>query len=316
MKNLSNKALLVGGNGFLGYSVLKELSRHEIRVRSIDQAMPEKNYAINGVEYLSGDVYDRNVFIKALEDVDIVYYFISTTFPNTSDTNLQNEIEKSLKTLDYILDTMAKYNVRQFVYPSSGGAIYGDKNDQSAVETDVLAPKTAYGVGKQMSEDIIKFYYESHGISSYIFRIGNVYGSSRFRDKPQGVIDVFIQNAISGKQITVWGNAESAVRDYIYIEDVAKAIVCASKRKKDGVSVYNIGSGIGTSVKDIIEMIEEQLDRKLDVEYKSELSSGISRIVLSSEKIKQEIGWEPTMDIRNGIAKTIADKVLLIKNTR
>jgi len=301
-------ALIIGGSGFLGYNVLKELTTSGWKVRNMDLKLPDKRFIIDGVDYVCNDLFDQSKLENALDDIDAVFYFISTTFPNTDDKSLGQEINKTLLTLDYVLSTMVKKSVHTFVFPSSGGAVYGEELNLCALETDMLHPKTAYGVGKQMSEQIINFYFEKHMINSYIFRIGNVYGSSMYRDKPQGVIDVFVQNAISDKPIHVWGNADSVIRDYIYIDDVADAIVNSVNIKREGVITYNVGTGVGTSVKEIIEMIENLLNKSLTIINEPEISSGINKIVLNTRKIKNEIGWSSELNIRKGIELTILRK--------
>lgn len=309
---MDKSILVIGGNGFIGFSVITELVKRGISVKCLDQNRPEDQFTFSSVEYCIGDIWDNGFLKKTLAGVDCVMDFVSTSMPNTNDIVLSNEINNTLRYHDYILSTLNNCNVHNYIFPSSGGAIYGNKETGFAYETDVLRPTTPYGVGKKMTEEIIQYYYEKCGISSRILRIGNVYGSPRIRNKAQGVIDVFTQNALRGETITIWGNAISSVRDYIYLEDVAEAIADVSQKEFNDLRVYNVGTGIGTNLVQIIEMIEHKIGKEIKCEYKDSMASGINSIVLSNEKIRSEIGWQPKVTLEDGIQRTISTKRTLM----
>lgn len=309
---MNNTVLVIGGNGFIGYSVIKELVNRGIRVKCLDINRPEEKFVFKLVEYCIGDIWDRNFLHKSMDGVDCVMDFVSTSMPNTNDISLSNEIGNTLRYHDYILSTLQDCGIKQYVFPSSGGAIYGNKGSGFAVETDVLHPTTPYGIGKKMTEEVVQYYYEKCGIAACILRIGNVYGSPRIRTKAQGVIDVFIQNALNGEKITIWGSAKSSIRDYIHLEDVANAIVTVYQKGVRDLRVYNIGTGVGTDLVQIINLIGKILGHEMDCEYKESMASGINSIILSNEKIKNEIGWAPHIPLEVGIRKTVDMKRILL----
>lgn len=303
---MNKKCLVLGGNGFIGYTVIKELNRRGIKIKSADRFYPDENMRIKSVEYCTGDIWDKSFLGDALNDIDIVYDFIATTMPNTKDISLENEIDNTLRYHNYILSMLNEKDIKYYVFPSSGGAIYGNTTGL-AEEDDELMPTTPYGVGKQMTEAVIKYYSHKCGINAYIFRIGNVYGSTTLRKKPQGVVDIFIQRALQNEPLVIWGDAENVIRDYVYLEDVAAAIVDITNRDISGVEVYNIGTGKGTSLKELIVLIEREIGHKIPVEYKAEMASGINRIVLSPKKIYKNIHFE-MISIEDGVRKTIISK--------
>ena len=309
---MNNTVLVIGGNGFIGYSVINELVNRGINVKCLDINRPENKYVFKTVEYCIGDIWDRSFLHKSLDDVDCVMDFVSTSMPNTNDISLSNEIGNTLRYHDYILSSLKDCGIKQYIFPSSGGAIYGNKDDGYAVETDVLHPTTPYGVGKKMTEEVIQYYYEKCGIAACILRIGNVYGSPRIRSKAQGVIDVFTQNALRGEKITIWGHAKSSVRDYIHLEDVANAVVSVFQKGFNDLRVYNVGTGVGTNLVQIIDLIGKKLNQEINCEYKESMASGINSIVLSNEKIKTEIGWTPQITLEVGIQKTVNTKRVLL----
>lgn len=309
---MNNNVIVIGGNGFIGYSVISELVKRGINVRCLDIIRPEDKFKFKGVDYFIGDIWDKGFLMKSLEGVDCVMDFLSTSMPNTNDISLCNEIGNTLRYHDYLLSCMVSSEVKKYIFPSSGGAIYGNKSSGYAYESDILKPTTPYGVGKQMAETIINYYYDKCGIAARILRIGNVYGSPKLRSKAQGVIDVFSQNALLGEKITIWGNAKTSIRDYIYLEDVANAIVDIYQADFADCNIYNVGSGIGTSLIDIIELIEKNLGKNIQLEYKNTMASGINSIVLANDKIQKDVGWRPIVSLEEGIKKTIEIKRKLL----
>lgn len=304
--------VVLGGNGFIGYSVVLELVRQKKKVRCVDFNLPEHEFRIKDVEYCIGDIREKYFISKVLDGAEVVMDFIATTMPNTKDISIVNEIDSTLRHHDYILSAMHEFGIRRYVFPSSGGAIYGDLDHDIAYESDPLHPVTPYGVGKQMTEDLIKYYYDKCDISSYIFRIGNVYGSPRYRKKAQGIVDIFIQNALDNQKITIWGDAEQSIRDYVHLDDVANAIVNIGQQERKGVNTYNIGTGIGTSTFQLINIIQRKMNKTLDIEYRKELASGLHKIVLSPQKVYEDLGWKANISIDEGIEKTIKTKKQLI----
>ena len=306
--------LIIGGNGFIGYHVLRRLARENVKIRSIDRIVPEQEYSYPNVDYRTGDIWERDFLEDAIKGVDVVLDFVSTTMPSNKEISLETEINRTLKYHDYILSMMTSLGVKNYIFPSSGGAVYGSRESEMAIEEDLLKPTTPYGAGKKMAEDIIHYYSNRCGLSASVLRIGNVYGSKRFRDRPQGVIDVFVQNAIEGKAIVLWGNASTAIRDYVYLDDVAEAIKMVIDNCNHGVHTYNIGTGIGTSVDQIVKMIETEFGYELTKEYRNNKSSGVDHIVLSNKKIFNEIGWQPKIELSEGIRKTIEDKKRILRH--
>lgn len=309
---MNRKCLVLGGNGYLGYSIVNELVKTNQYVRCLEYNTVIFNERIPNVEYIIGDAFDTETLTNALDNIDIVYYCISTSMPNNSDRFLSNEIRCTLNSLDFILSVMIKCHVSSIVFPSSGGAIYGEQTSEPVSEEATLAPVTTYGVGKQLSETLIEFYCRKYIINAYVYRIGNVYGSKRMRAIPQGIVDVFIQEALQNQPIMIWGDAVNSVRDYIYLDDAAKAIVSSSMLNLKGFNVFNVGTGIGTSVQEIIRLIEESLNTHIKVKWCRQKPSGVKSIVLNSEKIQKATNWKPCMTIEKGVQKTIEAKRVLL----
>lgn len=290
----------------LGYGVTVKLCESGWNVRAMgNEVLEREDFFPRNVEYVCGDFFDDSFLASALEGVDKVFFFISTTFPSTSKDSLELEITRTLYGLDYLLRKMRDMKVHEIVYPSSGGTVYGNLQDGVAKEESVLRPITPYGVGKKMCEDILE-YYTQFGICATIIRVGNVYGAPMHRTRAQGVIDLFVQKALRGEHVDVWDDALQSERDYIFYDDFSDAVARIADYKPAGVDIYNLGSGVGTSLAEIIRIININTKSELEVNMVREGStSSIKRIVLDMSKFKEKTGWEPRYSIEDGIIATI-----------
>lgn len=305
---MRKNALVIGATGLLGYGITIELNKAGWNVRAIGIENINSNFFPEGIEYICGDYYDETFLTHVLKDIDKVFFFLSSTFPSTSSDSLELEISRTLNGLDYLLRKMREIGIPELVYPSSGGTIYGDVEYGTAHETDILNPTTPYGVGKMLCEDVLKF-YSQFGVGATILRVGNVYGTPLARKTTQGVIDVFVQKALKGDLATIWGDAIHNVRDYIFVDDFSEAVVKISEHHTSGVEVYNLSSGVGTSLKEIIETINKYSPNELKIKsIQNDNTARIKRIVLDMEEFKIKTGWTPRYDIDKGIIETIKRK--------
>lgn len=306
---MNERALVIGATGLLGYGITHELNKRGWNVRAIGKEnLISSDVFPDDVEYICGDFYDETFLSNVLKGIDKVFFFLSSTFPSTSTDSLELEISRTLRGLDYLLRKMRDEGITEIVFPSSGGTIYGDVESGIAREDDELKPTTPYGTGKMMCEDVLRFY--SHfGISSTILRVGNVYGSPLARTTTQGVIEVFVQKALRGETATIWGDAKTNVRDYIFMDDFAEAVAMIGEHKAEGVEIYNLSTGIGTTLEKIIEAIDKNSEEPLKVKHvQNDAAASIRRIVLDMTKFKEKTGWVPQYDIDAGIAETIKRK--------
>ncbi|RAW10899.1 hypothetical protein DC345_26505 [Paenibacillus taichungensis] len=298
---MGKSALVIGGQGFIGFSVAMALYNNGWNVRILDRNINNRFNGLN-IETMVGNVFDENLIDLAMENIDIVFYFVSHSLPSSSQYNLKFELQNSLSALDSVLDTMVRLNVKKIVFPSSGGTIYGSVEEQNLSESTELNPLSSYGQGKLLSEEVIKFYSRVHNIDYLILRISNIYGCHLYRKVEQGVIDIFIQNILNGKDISIWSGAENSVRDYIFIDDFCDALITLLNRSKNGI--YNVGTGEGRKLIDIIQIIERVLEIEAVIVRKDNYS-GVIRNVLDISKIKEDCEWSPKYNLEEGIKKTI-----------
>jgi len=305
--------LVLGSFGFLGSSIAKALSDNGMPVKVLDKFSGGifKNSKFI-TDAIIGDVSDKFVLQKALKDVDTVLYFISQSYPSMNHPSLQFEIENTLSTLDNTLSIMHEMNVKNIIFPSSGGTIYGEVKNGTATENNTQEPQSAYGAGKFLCEEILKYYCRVHGMNATILRLSNVYGCPFYRKVQQGAVDIFIQKALSDEPIELWGDPSALIRDYLYIDDFIDAVISLLKNDINGAEIFNVASGTGHSLQDVLDCIETGLNKKINKAIKSGNYSGVGRNVLSIDKLTQKTGWTPKYTLEAGINHTIKNKTSML----
>lgn len=303
-----NKYVVLGGTGLVGYGVVRRLENSNAEIVCVSKRKRTDIVFSNKINYLVGDIYDKSFLKKIISDADIVFDFVSTSLPSDSNPYLYREIDTTLRHVDLILSTMVEMNAKCYVYPSSGGAVYGNCKKELAEEEDILLPVTPYGVGKKMAEDIIRYYHQKYNIDALIFRIGNVYGSPLSRTTNQCAIDIFIQQILDNKPLSVWQNAMNSTRDYILLDDVSDSVVRIAESRKTGVWVYNIGTGIGTNLSTVISLIEKYTNIEAMICQITGSVSAVNHIALSTQKVRKDFEWYKCVPLEEGIAITVERK--------
>lgn len=307
LKNSGNtrpkSALIVGGYGFIGSNVAAHLLRNGWHIRIFDrvpQIQAASNLPTTGtIEAVTGDLLDKECLREALQGMGAVLYFAAHSVPSSNPRHMTGEIEGSMRSLDNLLSVMVDMGSATLVFPSSGGTVYGACKKELIAEDDSTAPISSYGMGKLLCEDLIKFYHRVHGLKYQILRVSNVYGCPFPRKVNQGVVDIFLQKIVGGLPIEVWGNPEN-VRDYIFIEDLCRSIARMLEIQPES-DIYNVGTGIGHTVIDVIRTIEAVTGKRATVNFVAAPEGTLSRNVLDISKIRDATGWTPDFSLTDGI---------------
>ena len=204
----------------------------------------------------------------------------------------------------------AKVGARRFVFASSGGAIYGDTPGAPADERTAARPLSPYGLTKQTFESYLHIWREVHGIVPVILRYANVYGPRQNAHGDAGVIAIFSQRLLRNRPCTIFGDGGST-RDYVYVEDVVEANRLALTKGDGGV--FNVGTGRGTTIREVFDTIRDAVDgllgpdpeRPLEPEH-TELRAGeVYRSTLNAGLAREVLGWEPRTSFQDGVARTV-----------
>lgn len=298
------KILVLGGGGFLGLNLSKSLLNKGYDVRIFERPGRTSKLIFENspkMDWHEGDFANENDIESAIKGCDAIYHLISTTIPMDSNDNPIYDIESNLISSIKMLDIARKQCVKKVIFISSGGTVYGIPHKIPIPEDHPKRPVCSYGIIKLTIEKYLHLFHENGGPDYTILRLSNPFGRYQLPDASQGAVAVFINNALNGNPIEVWGDG-SVVRDFIFVDDVIDAMVQALiYRGKD--KIFNIGSGSGLSLNDIIESIEVLLGRKVMTIYTGNRSCDVPINVLDIKKAKHTLGWMPATGFKDGLKK-------------
>jgi len=302
---LTGRVLLLGGAGFLGGHILHALQDRGRAVRVFDRARPGADrYDIPGVEFYEGDFGNRGDLDAAIEGCDVVVHLVSTTRPKTSNDDPAHDLETNVVATIRFLDQARQAGVKKIVYASSGGTVYGEPRIVPIPEQHETLPVCSYGIHKLAVEHYLALYHRLYGLDYCILRMSNPFGEGQRPDVAQGAVSVFLDKALRGEVIEIWGDG-SVVRDYVYVADVARAfrlaIEYAGPRK-----LFNIGSGQGLSLNDLLRSIERLVGRPVARHYGPARSLDVLVNVLDISNAEIHLHWRPEFSFREGLQRTLA----------
>lgn len=299
------KNLILGGCGFLGSHLARALTEHGQRVRIYDRpnvARPAILHGIEHVDWCYGDFLDHESVAEAIKGCDVIYHFISTTLPKSSNENPVYDVDSNVIGTIQLLEVAKRERVRKIIFSSSGGTVYGIPQRNPIDEDHPTDPIASYGITKLTVEKYLHLYHILHGLDYCVLRIANPYGPGQRVDASQGAATVFLNKALKAEPIEVWGDG-SVVRDYVFIEDVTQAFLRAAAYTGDQ-RLFNIGSGRGLSVNELIEAIRRVVHRQVTVNYKAARPYDVPVNVLDIRRAKEVLDWAPTVEISQGLHKT------------
>lgn len=298
------RILLIGGAGFIGSNLICDLLSRGIH----DISVLEPEFAsISRIEHLPvknfrGNISDVDLLktIFERENIEVVIHLVSTIIPGSNYDDYEREFTTVIFPSIRLMEICCKKNIK-FVYFSSGGTVYGDRRGEVIpfVETDAMAPISYYGWSKQMMENSILYMNRTQGLRYLILRPSNPYGHGQNLHGKQGLIAVSLGKIIAGEKITVWGDG-SSVRDYIYIDDLSRAVADLLANENAINTTLNIGSGVGYSVNQILSVIKNVASETIDVEYVDARQADVSSMVLDTRKLRNLITFNP-ITIERGI---------------
>ncbi|MBA1248921.1 NAD-dependent epimerase/dehydratase family protein [Pseudomonas luteola] len=299
------KIVIFGGGGFIGSAIADRLLKdgHSIRIFERPRVQPYRKFtSAEKIEWLTGDLMSTHDVSEAIEDSDIVYHLVSTTLPKSSNDDPIYDVQTNLVATLQMLNAMVAQRVKRIVFISSGGTVYGPPNYLPIDERHPTEPLVSYGITKLAIEKYLMMYEYLHGIRAHILRVTNPFGERQRVETAQGAVGVFLSRALQGKKLDIWGDG-TVTRDYLYVGDVAEAFA-KIVHYNGSKSVFNISSGRGISLNQLIGLIEEVLGKPIDCTYLPGRPFDVPVSVLGNSLAQHELGWSPKVDLKNGIKRT------------
>lgn len=295
--------LVLGAAGFLGRHLLSALTDAGKSVVAYDRCgmlarLPQGAQA----EIVEGNFSEETRWNELLSGVQVCYHLVSTTVPKSSNDDPIADITSNVVGTLRLLDAARKQNVR-VVFASSGGTVYGTVGTEAVTEDHPTDPLCSYGIGKLAIEKYLSLYRELHGLNSVVLRIANPYGEGQSPDAIQGAIGVFLGRVMRGHTIDVWGDG-SVVRDYVYVRDVVDAMMAASQYGGKA-KVFNVGSGAGVSLRQLIDLIQQVTGKQAEVVFHPSRGFDVPRSVLDIRRAQEHLGWSPKVPLIDGLKRTV-----------
>jgi UDP-glucose 4-epimerase len=299
------RTVVFGGGGFIGSHIAEELLEHGYPVKVF--ARPGAASLLpaslsSSVPLVSGDFMNEADVSRALEECELAIHAVSSTIPANSNQAPTFDAETNLLPTLRFLDEARRRGVKRVLFLSSGGTVYGRAARLPIGEDAPTFPLCSYGIVKLALEKYLHMYADLYGLRHTIVRLANPYGERQSPSRRQGAIAVFLDRLAREQPLEVFGDG-SIVRDYVYIRDASRAIrLLIEADESDGV--FNIGTGVGTSLADLIEHIRATTGRTVEVKKLPGRKVDVPANVLSFHKLERLTGWKPSCGLAEGIGRT------------
>ena len=307
-----SKVLVTGGAGYIGAHVAAELLKSGYSIRIYDDFSNGLHRRVDGKfrDIVDGDMLDRVKLLAALDGIDAVIHLAAKKAVEESVKDPLKYYENNVGGTLNLLGAMAAKGVKQLVY-SSSAAVYSPNDKEAVLEDDPTEPLSPYGASKLLAEQLISSVGSAEQISNISLRYFNVVGSNiaEFGDnsKDNLVPKVFLALK-NGKRPQIYGSDYptpdgTCIRDYIHVQDLALAHLAALKKVESGYisQVYNVGSGKGYSVKEMMDQISKSIGRDINPEVSLARAGDSPKLIASIDKIKEQLGWSPKASLEEMI---------------
>jgi UDP-glucose 4-epimerase len=292
---------MLGGTGFIGSHVLDHLLAAGHKVSVVSRGAELFRAPLAGVTYVRADYRQTLALEPLLSDCDAVLHMVSSTVPGTGDRQPQVDVADNLIALIGWMQMMVARNVRRLIYLSSGGTVYGVPETVPIRESHPLRPINSYGIVKVAAESYIELFRRTQGLQPLVLRPSNPYGPRQGREGTQGLVNTLMHRAVTGEQVDIWGDG-SVVRDYIHVHDLAR--LCVNTVESGVTGVFNAGSGVGTSVNDMIDFVETVTGKTLAKTFGPGRTVDTPVSVLDVGAAESELGWTPRVGLLDGLRTT------------
>ncbi|MDG6005619.1 MAG: NAD-dependent epimerase/dehydratase family protein [Candidatus Brocadia sp.] len=296
------KILVTGGAGFIASHLVDRLIAHGHRVIVVDNLSAGQKENVNPkASFYLTDICDA----QALEEVfkrerpEIVNH-------HAAHVNVRKSVEMPVYDANInilgslnLCELSKKYQIKKFIYVSTGGAVYGEPKDLPVQETYPVEPLSQYGVSKHTVEHYLSIFYKLYGLNFTVLRYPNVYGPRQSPHGEAGVVAIFSELLLQNKPPTIFGDG-SKTRDYVYVEDIVAANLMVLGNVGDG-GIYNLGWGKQISDLEVFHTVRKALESQIEPIFSQKRPGEIDHISLDSSKAKKELNWEPKVTFEEGI---------------
>ena len=301
------KILITGGAGFIGSHLVEGLLSNENEILIFDNFLTGKkeNLEFTGNFKFINDDFGSDSSLENIEkfDPEICFHLAAQSSVVVSVENPALDFEHNILQPIKLIQVLLRSNCKKFVFTSSGGTIFGEPSVIPTAEEDYAdEPESPYGVAKKRLNELIKIMTKNSNLKYSILNLSNVYGPRQDPHGEAGVVSIFANKYLNDEEPVIFGDGEQT-RDYIYVKDVVSALIKASKIDEN--HFLNIGTGVETSVNDLVNSMKSQFNSEINPIYKPAREGELNRSVLNSSKAKKELDWKPEYNLDDGMKQVL-----------
>ena len=298
------KILVTGGAGFIGSHLVDRLIQEGHEVVVVDNLWTGKRRNLNK----EARFYKLDIQSSRLERVFnrerpllVMHLAAQVDLRRSVQDPIFDAQVNILGTLN-LLEQAVKYGTRKVIFASSGGAIYGEQDVFPAPESHPIRPLSPYGISKLNGEQYLAYYQRISGIQHVILRYSNVYGPRQDPEGEAGVVAIFTGKMLAGEQPIINGNGRQT-RDFVFVDDVVEANLAVMGKEVQGI--YNVGTAEETSINDLFRLLVELTNAGCKELHGPAKKGEQARSVVDISRLRQELGWEPKVPLREGLRRTV-----------
>lgn len=298
--------IILGAAGFIGTNLALALAKNkENQITLVDENINYFNAVlknIDNIKLIEKSFCKDTDFEELLKGQGIVYHLASTNVPSNSGRNIPLELESNIIVTSQMLDACVKDHVQKVIFMSSGGTVYGKQLACPLKEDLPTFPINSYGVQKVTIEKLLYMYDYMYGLDYRVIRLANPYGPYQRPNGKLGAVTTFTYKAVKNEPIELYGDG-SVVRDFIYIDDAVNAIMTIANGH-DYHKTFNVGSGKGTSIKELLELIGQTLGKELVINRHEGRKADVSYNYLDITRYESRYGQLNKHNLEKGILLT------------
>lgn len=298
------KILVTGGAGFIGSHIVDAYIQLGHEVHIVDNLVTGKRENINAkAKFIELDISAPEIAdLLARERYEVINHHAAQMDVRKSVAEPAYDLNVNILGSVRLLQAGVEHGLKQFIFASSGGTVYGEQEYFPADESHPNRPISPYGVAKFSVEKYLYYYHVQFGLSYTAFRYANIYGPRQNPHGEAGVVAIFAERMLKGEPVTINGDGLQT-RDYVHVEDVVKANVLALGKAESGV--MNIGTAVESTVVDLFDIINESLNAGYERNYGPAKPGEQRRSVLDAGLTQRTLGWTPKWGIREGLNDTV-----------
>jgi UDP-glucose 4-epimerase len=297
-------ALVTGGAGFIGSHLVDRLLSLDYRVAVVDDLSTGRlgNLDPAAVLYLADITHPSIRGVLQQERPSLVFHLAAQVSVSYSTRDPIRDAECNVLGALRLLEAARSCGVAKVIYSSTGGALYGEPETNPCPEEHPIAPLSPYGTSKYLFEQYLMLYRRLHGLNYTILRYGNVYGPRQDPHGEAGVVAIFAQAMLEGRETRIFGDGLQE-RDFVYVGDVVEANISAIDRGEG--QAFNVGTGQGSTVNQVFDALKGLTRYRQAAQYHPVRPGDVYKISLECGKARRELGWSPQTELEEGLRHTV-----------